>query len=104
MTTRNLGKPLDALDLSSLPPRRTTANDDGCRLLFATVAAAFGLATSSLLHKTCPALEWLHRCREGRATDEDRRLLDEVASTEYFDAPVTTRDYLMAVSKLYRCI
>ena len=102
MSRADLRKRLNALDSSKPTPRRTTADDEGGARLRATVAAAFGINVRDLHGDGCPALAWLHRCREGGATAEDRALLDQIAAVRYFAPPVETRDYLLAISKIYR--
>ena len=49
-----------------------------------------------------PILQWLHRCREGRATADDRALFDQIARVPYFAPPIKTADYLLAIAKLMK--
>ena len=104
MTRESLRKRLEALDMSKAPIRPATADFEGGTRLRATMAAAFGLSARGMFGNDCPALQWLHRCREGNATQEDRALLDEISAVRYFDPPVETVDYLMALSRLYRAV
>jgi len=104
MTSKSLRTRLEALDLSKAPKRPTTTDFEGGTRLRARVAAAFAIKVRDLYRNDCPALLWLHRCREGGATSDDRALLDEISAVQYFAAPVETRDYLLAISKIYRAV
>lgn len=101
MTRESLKKRLDRLDKKT-PPRRSTANDEGGRLLRAVLVAEFGINARDLFGNDCPVLLWLHRCREGDATAEELALLSRIAAVRYFDPPVETHDYLIATAKIYR--
>ena len=102
MSRADLRKRLNAIDMRAPVPRRATADAEGGTRLRATVAAAFGINVRDLHRDGCPALAWLHRCREGGATAEDQELVDQIAAVRYFAPPVETRDYLLAISKIYR--
>ncbi len=103
MTSKSLRTRLEALDLSKAPPRRTTADDDSCRLFYARVAADWGVNVRDLFRASCPVLASLHHWCDGTGTQDDAAVWCRIGAVDFFPGhEFTTADYLRAVSKMHR--
>lgn len=103
MSRQTLKQRLDKIDCKMPTPRRTTDDDDSCRLFYATVAADWGVNVRDLFRASCPVLASLHEWCDGTGTQDDAAVWHRIGAVDFFPGhEFTTADYLRAVSKMHR--